>query len=65
MWCVVVYDLKKLVIEEAMTRVGSQRHRKKNVFQLKIQWTEMPSCFVRERRHSYVLCGQSCVYIQL
>jgi hypothetical protein len=27
--CVVVYDLENLKIEEAMTRVGSQRQRKK------------------------------------
>ena len=29
LWCVVVYDLENLVNEEAMTRVGSQRHKKK------------------------------------
>jgi len=29
MWCVVVCDLENLKNEEAMTRVGSQRHRKK------------------------------------
>jgi len=29
LWCVVVCDLKNLKNEEAMTRVGSQRHRKK------------------------------------
>jgi len=29
LWCVVVCDLENLVNEEAMTRVGSQRHRKK------------------------------------
>jgi len=29
MWCVVVCDLEKLKNEEAMTLVGSQRHRKK------------------------------------
>ena len=28
-WCVVVYDLENIKNEEAMTRVGSQRHRKK------------------------------------
>ena len=28
-WCVVVCDLENLKNEEAMTRVGSQRHRKK------------------------------------
>ena len=30
LWCVVVYDLENLKNEEVMTRVGSQRHRKKN-----------------------------------
>jgi hypothetical protein len=29
LWCVVVCDLGNLKNEEAMTRVGSQRHRKK------------------------------------
>jgi hypothetical protein len=28
MWCVVVCDLENLKNEEAMTRVGSQRHKK-------------------------------------
>jgi len=32
LWCVAVCDLENLVNEEAMTRVGSQRHRKKNSF---------------------------------
>jgi hypothetical protein len=29
LWCVVVYNLENLKNEEAMTRVGSQRHSKK------------------------------------
>jgi hypothetical protein len=29
LWCVVVCDLKNLKNEKAMTRVGSQRHKKK------------------------------------
>ena len=29
LWCVVVCDLESLKNEEAMTRVGSQRHSKK------------------------------------
>ena len=28
LWCVVVYDLENLKNEEAMTRVGSQRHNR-------------------------------------
>ena len=31
LWCVVVCDLENLENEEAMTGVGSQRHRKKKV----------------------------------
>jgi len=31
LWCVVVCDLENLVNEEAMTRVGSQRHKKKKI----------------------------------
>ena len=30
-WCVVVCDLENLKDEEAMTRVGSQRHSKKKI----------------------------------
>ena len=30
LWCVVVWDLENLKNEEAMARVGLQRHRKKN-----------------------------------
>ena len=36
LWCVVVCDLENLKNEEAMTRVGLQRHRKKKV--LIINW---------------------------
>ena len=32
LWCVVVCDLENLVNEEAMTRVGTQRHKKKKRF---------------------------------
>ena len=31
LWCVVVCDLENLKNEVAMTRFGSQRHRKKNL----------------------------------
>src|SRR5215470_11817318 len=31
LWCVVVCNLENLVNEEAMTRVGSQRHREKKI----------------------------------
>ena len=36
--CVVVCDLENLVNEEVMTRVGSQRHRKKKVNFLLSVW---------------------------
>jgi hypothetical protein len=32
LWCVVVCDLENFKNEEVMTRVGSQRHRKKIFF---------------------------------
>ena len=32
LWCVVVCDPENLKNEEAMTRVGSQRHKKMDVF---------------------------------
>ena len=32
LWCVVVCDLENLKNEEAMTRVGSQRHSKKKIY---------------------------------
>jgi len=31
MWCVVVCDLETLKNEEAMTRIGSQRHNNKKI----------------------------------
>ena len=34
LWCVVVCDLENLKNEEAMTSVGSQRHRKKNIYNI-------------------------------
>jgi len=36
LWCVVVCDLENLKDEEAMTRGGSQRHRKKGSIILKL-----------------------------
>jgi len=38
LWCVVVCDLENLKTEEAMTRVGSQRHRKKYIIICRSQW---------------------------
>jgi hypothetical protein len=35
LWCVVVCDLENLKNEEAMTRVGSQRHSNKKIF---VRW---------------------------
>ena len=34
LWCIVVCDLENLKNEEAMTRVGSQRHQKKIFFDI-------------------------------
>ena len=42
LWCVVVCELENLKNEEAVTRVGSQRHRKKNycgVRKIHLIWT--------------------------
>jgi hypothetical protein len=36
MWCVVVCDLENLKNEEAMTRVGSQRHSEKKILETNI-----------------------------
>jgi len=35
LWCVVVCDLENLVNEEVITRVGSQRHRKKFLYMVR------------------------------
>ena len=37
MWCAVVCDLENLKNKEAMTRVGSQRHRKKKQYTCNLQ----------------------------
>jgi len=34
LWCIAVCDLENLKNEEAMTRAGSQRHRKKYIYVL-------------------------------
>jgi len=48
LWCVVVCDLENLNDEEAMTRVGSQRHReKKNLLSYSLtacQFLGQPNC---------------------
>ena len=36
LWCVIVCDLENLKNEEAMTRVGSQSHKKKNLFSVPV-----------------------------
>jgi hypothetical protein len=53
LWCVVVCDLENLINEEAMTRVGSQRHRKKNIY-----------IYMYKYVHIYV-CVCVCVYIYM
>jgi len=42
LWCVVVCDLENLKNEEAMTRVGSQRH-KKNIYIIYKHWGKYSS----------------------
>ena len=42
LWCVVVCDLENLKNEEAMTRVGSQRHRKKKSSTCSIESIALP-----------------------
>ena len=53
LWCVIVCDLENLKNEEAMTRVGLQRHKKKYIYniyktnnllpmQLKTSWRKDP-----------------------
>jgi len=46
MWCVVVCELENLKNEEAMTRVGSQRHIKKHLLGVN-QWYKL---YIRFRR---------------
>jgi len=52
LWCVVVCDLDNLVNEEAMTRVGSQRHRKKNKEQNRRAPSRNTSTYMTTRRHN-------------
>ena len=53
LWCAVVCDLENLKNEEAMTRVGSQRHSKKKKKTLIsahiIQFNDKPACTVFKR----------------
>jgi len=52
----VVCDLENLKNEETMTRIGSQRHRKKNRrIALKIHWANVQLCFVGVRQYTYFL----------
>ena len=52
LWCVVVFDLENLKNEEAMTRVGSQRHRKKGV---PVVWGKGD-----QGKRYYHLCPSAC-----
>jgi hypothetical protein len=53
LWCVVVCDLYNLVNEAAMTRVGSQRHKKKNIYN---------TIILCDHRH---ICGPSLIETSL
>ena len=44
LWCVVVCDLENLVNEEAMTRVGSQRHKKNFSLRYSVCNAHAPYC---------------------
>jgi len=68
LWCVVVCDLEDLKNEEAMTRVGSQRHRKKItiLYYNLILWDHSriygPSLIERSVCGAYLYSGRSdCV----
>ena len=52
LWCVVVYDLENLKNEEAMTRVGSQRHRKKNYSTVRLNCCFLCYTLVEPKLHS-------------
>jgi hypothetical protein len=68
LWCVVQFDLENLKNEEVMTRVGSQRHRKKhmclpNAYEGKDErcrrtpgWNEVPFAiyYVLNNRHNEI-----------
>jgi hypothetical protein len=44
LWCVVVCDLENLLNEEAMTRVGSQRHgEKRNMYRVRLAVITRPT----------------------
>jgi len=51
LWCVIVYDLENLKNEKAMTRVGSQRHGKKIIFTLNLNFM----VYIFFHRYSHVL----------
>ena len=42
LWCAVVCDLENLKNEEAMTRVGSQRHRGRGIYLLSLPYRLLP-----------------------
>jgi hypothetical protein len=55
LWCVVVCDLENLKNEEAITRVGSQRHKKKNSIPVEIFYNALhfeSSCYADLKRGS-------------
>jgi len=60
LWCVVVCDLENLKNEEAMTRVGSQRHIKKNFYMSQIYFLrtkhDFLSLFIRTTFHVTSVC---------
>jgi hypothetical protein len=63
LWCVVVCDLKNLKNEEAINRVGSQRHRKQNT----LLYIKPNSCYITAIRavhniiHYYDIKSVKCL----
>ena len=49
LWCVVVCDPENLVNEEAMTRIGSQRHKKMCLMRGRDNITEVTNFFLLVR----------------
>ena len=75
LWCVVVCDLENFKNEEALTRFGSQRHRKKDTFRwtlhsVKILFRFSPprsakTYYLQELSILSITCSQICLSLTL
>ena len=54
LWCVVVCDLENLKNEEVMTRVGSQRHKKKLIASIDVLCTSDGNIMEKDWHAVYV-----------